>query len=260
VNFIFYFGTTFFKQVGITIPFVVSIITATGTYPLPEEFVVVTHFITVNVVSTPISFWTIERFGRRAILLGGAIGMGVSQLIVAIVGTVTSHTASDTLASQPFSDSASLKVLITFVCIFIFFFASTWGPCGWAVIGEIFPVRVRSKGVALSTASNWLWNFIIAFCTPYLVDQDQANLGTKVFFIWGGTCILCALFAYFCVYETKGLSLEEVDRMMAETTARMSKKWDSGVRVNDEETARNSGSPKLRPTARPMVTSADSED
>jgi SP family sugar:H+ symporter-like MFS transporter len=200
--------------------------------------------------------------------------MGISQLIVAIVGIVTSHTASDTFASQPSSTSDSSKVLIAFVCIFIFFFASTWGPCVWAVTGEIFPVRVRSKGIALSTASNWLWNFVIAFCTPYLVDQDQADLGAKVFFIWGGTCILCGLFAYFFVYETKGLSLEEVDRMMVEITPRKSKKWDSGGRVNDEETAQNSGSSRrgfllwrknsskspVRQTARPTVRPVASED
>jgi hypothetical protein len=82
------------------------------------------------------------------------------------------------------------------------------------------------------------------------------------------------LFAYFFVYETKGLSLEEVDRMMAEITPRKSKKWDSGARVNDEETALNSGSFKrrflpwrkssskspVRPTARPIVRPVDSED
>jgi SP family sugar:H+ symporter-like MFS transporter len=203
--------------------------------------------------------------------------MGISQLIVAIVGTVTSHTASDTFASHPSSTSDSSKVLIAFVCIFIFFFASTWGPCVWAVTGEIFPVRNRSKGVALSTASNWLWNFVIAFCTPYLVDQGQADLGAKVFFIWGGTCILCGLFAYFFVYETKGLSLEDVDRMMAEITPRKSKRWTSGERVNDEETARiaresgsskrrflswrkNSSKSPIRPTARPIVRPIASED
>jgi hypothetical protein len=85
---------------------------------------------------------------------------------------------------------------------------------------------------------------------------------------------LCGLFAYFFVYETKGLSLEEVDRMMAEITPRKSKKWDSEGRVNDEETARNSGSSRrgflswrknsskspIRPTARPTVRPTDSQD
>ena len=116
-------------------------------------------------------------------------------------------------------------VLITFVCIYIAFFASTWGPTGWAVSGEIFPLSIRAKGIALSTASNWLWNFIIAFVTPYIVDTDKGNLGVKVFFIWGSTCALSLLFAYFFVYETKGLSLEQIDEMFESTTARKSSSW-----------------------------------
>ena len=61
--------------------------------------------------------------------------------------------------------------------------------------------------------------------TPYIVDKDKGNLGAKVFFIWGSTCCFCLLFAYFCVPETKGLSLEQVDRMLEETTPRTSNKW-----------------------------------
>lgn len=74
--------------------------------------------------------------------------MLVSEFIVAIVGTATSES------------KASSKVLITFVCIYIFGFASTWGPAAWVVIGELFPLPIRAKGVALSTASNWLWNCV----------------------------------------------------------------------------------------------------
>jgi hypothetical protein len=54
----------------------------------------------------------------------------------------------------------------------------------WVVIGEIFPIPIRSRGVGLSTASNWLWNCIIAVVTPYLVGTDKANLGPKVFFMY----------------------------------------------------------------------------
>src|SRR5204863_9591759 len=81
------------------------------------------------------------------------------------------------------------------------------------------------KGVALSTASNWLWNFAIGFITPYMVDKDAGNLQAKVFFIWGTTCTLSLLFSYFFVSETKGLSLEQVDRMLEETNPRNSAKW-----------------------------------
>ena len=72
INFIFYFGTTFFKQLGtITNPFLISLVTTL-----------------VNVCSTPVSFWTVERFGRRPLLIWGAVGMVVCQFIIAIAGTV----------------------------------------------------------------------------------------------------------------------------------------------------------------------------
>jgi len=75
--------------------------------------------------------------------------------------------------------------------------------------------RVRGKSIAISTASNWLFNWAIAYATPYLVDDapGSAKLGSHVFFIWGGANFLCFFFAYFFVYETKGLSLESVDEL-----------------------------------------------
>jgi len=122
---VFYYGSTFFKTVGIENAFLVSMITTA-----------------VNVGSTPISFWTIEKFGRRALLIYGAIGMLICEFIIAIVGTVDEG-----------SDAAGI-CLIAFTCLYIFFFASTWGPGAWVVIGEIYPLPIRAKGVALSTASN----------------------------------------------------------------------------------------------------------
>jgi SP family sugar:H+ symporter-like MFS transporter len=97
----------------------------------------------------------------------------------------------------------------------------------WVVIGEIFPLPIRSRGVGLSTASNWLWNCIIAVITPYMVGtgKGDANLGSRVFFVWGSLCTCCFVYAYLLVPETKGLSLEQVDRMMEETTPRNSSKW-----------------------------------
>jgi hypothetical protein len=93
------------------------------------------------------------------------------------------------------------------------------------VIGELFPLPIRAKGVALSTASNWLWNCVIAVITPYIVDKDKGNLGVRVFFVWGGALFLCFLFAFFFVPETKGLTLEQVDKMLEETTPMTSRKW-----------------------------------
>ncbi|TKX22086.1 sugar transporter-like protein 23 [Elsinoe australis] len=197
VNFIFYYSTIFFQLIGFQNAFLISMITTI-----------------VNVCSTPISFWTIEKFGRRPLLIWGAVGMCICEFIVAITGAATSDGMNGNTNAQ--------RAMVAFVCIYIFFFASTWGPGAWVVIGEIFPLPIRSKGVAMSTASNWFWNCIIGVITPYLMNEDAGNLKTKVFFLWGSTCATCAIFAYFMVHETKGLSLEQVDKMMDEVTARKS--------------------------------------
>ncbi|KAI1352560.1 general substrate transporter [Xylaria sp. FL0043] len=211
VNFVFYFGTTLrssFQDLGtIQDPFLISLITTL-----------------VNVFSTPISFWAIEKIGRRPLFLWGSIGMTICQFVVAIVGTIT-HSAT------------ALSVMIAFICIFIFFFASTWGPGSWVLIGEIFPLPIRARGVALSTASNWLWNFIIGFITPYMVDKDKGNLGAKVFYIWGGLCATTIIFTWFLIPETKGLTLEQVDMMLEETTPRTSAKWRPRITYNAEKEA-----------------------
>ncbi|KAE9975136.1 hypothetical protein BLS_002741 [Venturia inaequalis] len=197
VNFIFYFGTTFFQTLGtIKNPFLIGLITTL-----------------VNVCSTPLSFYAIEKFGRRPLLIWGALGMVICQFIVAIIGVTDGDNPN------------AVKAMIAFICIYIFFFATTWGPGAWVVIGEIFPLPIRSRGVGLSTASNWLWNCIIAVITPYMVGADKGNLGAKVFFIWGSLCGLCFIYAYLLIPETKGLTLEQVDRMMEETTPRTSAKW-----------------------------------
>jgi len=203
INFIFYFGNVFFTSLGtISNPFLISLITSL-----------------VNTCSTPVSFYLIERYGRRSILIWGAIFMIIAQFIVAIIGVtagkVENHSQSATSA------------MVAFICINIFFFAVTWGPAAWVVVGEIFPIPIRSRGVGLSAASNWMWNCIITVITPYLVNNGpgDANLGSNIFFMWGGLCCISLAFAYFLVPETKGLSLEQIDKMMEETTPRTSAKW-----------------------------------
>jgi sugar porter (SP) family MFS transporter len=205
INFIFYYGVVFFKQLGtISNPFLISLITTL-----------------VNVCSTPVSFYVVERVGRRNLLIWGALGMVIAQFIVGIVG-VTAGKEAGVHTNKPATSS-----MISFICINIFFFAITWGPCAWVVIGEIFPLPIRARGVGLSTASNWFWNCIIAVITPYLVgtQHGDANLGSKIFFMWGSLCIISLSFAYFLVPETKGLSLEQVDKMLEESSPRTSGKW-----------------------------------
>ncbi|KAK5213934.1 hypothetical protein LTR41_000126 [Exophiala xenobiotica] len=213
VNFIFYYSTPFLQSTG----------------AIDNTFLISLIFTLVNVCSTPLSFWTVERFGRRTILIWGALGMLICQFLVAIIGVTVgfNHTHPDPANPDvSLADNISaVNAQIAFIAIFIFFFASTWGPGAWIVIGEIFPLPIRSRGVALSTASNWLWNTIIAVITPYMVGEQHGNLKSSVFFVWGGLCTCAFVYAYFLIPETKGLTLEQVDKMFEETTPRTSAKW-----------------------------------
>ncbi|KAK3074176.1 Plasma membrane low glucose sensor [Teratosphaeriaceae sp. CCFEE 6253] len=187
VNFIFYYGTRYFERAGFANPFIIQVITNC-----------------VNVASTFPGLYLVEKLGRRNLLLMGAIGMAVCQFIVAITGTVAGTT-----------DQAAQRAAIAFVCFYIFFFASSWGPVAWVVTGELFPLKVRAKCLSMTTATNWLLNFGIAYATPYLVNEGAgyANMGSRVFFIWGSCCFVCIFFVWFLIYETKGLSLEQVDEL-----------------------------------------------
>lgn len=215
VNFIFYYSTPFLQSTG----------------AIENTFLISLIFTLVNVLSTPISFWTVERFGRRTILFWGALGMLTSQFLVAIIGVTIGFNHTHIDPSDPSGETrianniAAVNAQIAFIAISISFFASTWGPGAWIVIGEIFPLPIRSRGVALSTASNWLWNTIIAVITPYMVGPDRGNMQSSVFFVWGGLCTCAFVYTYFLVPETKGLSLEQVDKMLEESTPRTSAKW-----------------------------------
>jgi MFS transporter, SP family, sugar:H+ symporter len=152
--------------------------------------------------------------------------MTVSQLLVAVLGTTTTGQAADGVVFS--KNLGAQKASIAFVCIYIFFFASTWGPIAWVVTGEIFPLKTRAKSLSMTTATNWLLNWAIAYSTPYLVNYGPgyANLQSKIFFIWFACCFLCITFVYFMIYETKGLTLEQIDELYAEVTvARKSVGW-----------------------------------
>lgn len=85
-------------------------------------------------------------------LFWGAIGMCVSQFLVAVLGTTT--TSQDSTGKIIVHNVAAQKAGIAFVCIYIFFFASTWGPLAWVVTGEIFPLKQRARGLSMTTATN----------------------------------------------------------------------------------------------------------
>lgn len=116
-----------------------------------------------QLVGVVTSLWTMDRFGRRPLLLIGAGLMFVCHLIIAVLVGKFGDRWSDYAAEG--------WVAVAFLFFYMFSFGATWGPVPWSMPAEIFPSSLRAKGVALSTCSNWLNNFIIV--SPLLTKPLQ---------------------------------------------------------------------------------------
>lgn len=133
--------------------------------------------------------------------------------------------------------------MIVFACLFILGFASTWGPLVWAVVGEIYPTRYRAKAMGLATASNWTWNFLLAFFTPFITAKIDYRYG----YVFATMCFVGAVFVYFMVCESQGRTLEEIDTMyLYRVKAWQSSKW----KPTDGEKGPNLDDTYLTPGAR----------
>ena len=181
-NFFFYYSTTIFKSTGLSNSYVTSIILGT-----------------VNVVATIFGLWLVENCGRRKALIYGALWMFACFLIYSLVGTY----------ALPHNPHAAGSVLIVFTCLFICAFATTWGPLVWAIVGELYPTRYRAPCMALATASNWLFNFLISFFTTFITDKIHYWYGM----VFGGSCLVLSIIVFFFLIESKDRSLEEIDTM-----------------------------------------------
>lgn len=119
---------------------------------------------------------------------------GDSFMIFASVG----HFSLD--RNNPQATPHAGTALIVFACLFILGFASTWGPIVWTICAELYPSRYRSKAMAMSTASNWLWNFLLAFFTPFIVGDIDFLYG----YVFAGCLFLAVAVVYFFVMEGQG--------------------------------------------------------
>jgi len=183
INAIFYYSSTVFVLIGAD-PMVGTAITGA-----------------VNVAATFIAVFSMDRVGRRALLLYGAAGMAVCLAIVGIL----------VLTCDP-SQGAAGNAIIAFICLFIVNFAYSWGPIAWIIPAEIFPINVRAKGIALSTMSNWLANFAIAKSVPTLVLPTGFGVG-GTFLFFAGFAVLEFFWVMTHIHETSGITLEKMNQI-----------------------------------------------
>jgi sugar porter (SP) family MFS transporter len=192
-NFYYYYGDTFFQSAG------------AGLSP----YIIQTVLGAVSVAGTLPALYFIETWGRRKSLLLGASGQSVCALIVAVVGHTTLASTGTPTSALTARNRAGGDVVITFAIFQVFIFGTTWGPTPWVYLGESFPLRVRPKSIALGSATNWFWNFMLSFFSPRIVDQ----IGPMIMLVFFGMLVFGYIYVYFAIPETKGLTLEEVDEL-----------------------------------------------
>jgi len=167
----------------------------------------------LNVVMTIPAILFIDRWGRRPVLLIGSTFMALWLFLIGgLMGrfggpTTLADNKTTTWAIQN-NDPASHAVI---ACSYLFVcsFAISWGPVSWTYPAEIYPMRIRAKAVSLSTASNWAFNFALAYAVPPLLESIQY----RTYFIFAAFCVAMTIHVFFMFPETKGRTLEEMDEL-----------------------------------------------
>ena len=155
----------------------------------------------VNLAFTLFAVLTVEKFGRKPLLFWGSIGMAIGAAGVAL--------------SNLTGDAGMLPVVSIMVYSASFMFS--WGPICWVLIAEIFPNTIRGAAMAIAVAFQWTFNFIVSstFVPMYdMATDNMPNFGhVFAYALYGGICVLAAVFVVWLVPETKGKTLEDMAKL-----------------------------------------------
>ncbi len=153
----------------------------------------------INITFTLVAVFTVEKIGRKPLLITGSLGMAVGALGVALSNVVT------------------LPAIIPVISIMVYSacFMFSWGPICWVYISEIFPNTIRSQATALAVAFQWIFNFIVSSTFVPMYNMKLGTMGDSfghffAYALYGVICLAAALFVWRLVPETKGKTLEDM--------------------------------------------------
>ena len=152
----------------------------------------------VYLASTIPPWFLVDRWGRRPILISGGLSMAVCFALISYI--------------MYLNRSFTPSMVALLVIVYNASFGYSWGPIGFLIPPEVYPLAVRSKGVSLSTATNWLSNYIVGQLTPIL----QESIGWVMYIFPMCSCIISVFVVYYFYPETKGAELEDIDRLFDE--------------------------------------------
>jgi len=184
INVFMYYAPEIFKQLG------------SGTDTALLQTVIVGAF---NVTFTVVAIWTVDRLGRKPLMIVGGSGMAVS-----LVG----------LGLAAYTATTEVWVLI-FVLGFIACFALSLGPVVWVILSEIYPTRLRGRAMAIATLLLWAANFVVSQTFP-VINEDPRLVATFhhafPFWLYAFFCVVTVIVTWLFVPETKGKTLEEIEQ------------------------------------------------
>jgi len=184
INVFLYFGTEIFKKMG------------AGTNAALLQTVIVGA---VNLSFTIIAIWTVDRLGRRPLMMIGSAGMGISLLAMGLAA---------------YFGRTELWILL-FILSYIACFALSVGPVTWVILSEIFPTRIRGRAMAIATVCLWVANYVISQTFPMMEGNKwllEKFHHAFPFWLYGVFCAVLLVFVSRFVPETKGKSLEEIEK------------------------------------------------
>lgn len=185
INVVLYYAPEIFKNMG------------SGTDVALLQTIIVGS---VNLLFTVLAILTVDKFGRKPLMIIGALGMAISMFA---------------LGTTFFTQTLGLAALV-FMLIYVASFAMSWGPVCWVLLSEIFPNKIRGRALALAVAVQWISNYLVSWTFPmmdknsYLLEKFNHGFA---YWIYGVMGVLAALLVWKYVPETKGKTLEEMENL-----------------------------------------------
>ncbi len=156
----------------------------------------------VNILFTLVAVFTVEKLGRKPLLICGSLGMAAGAIGVSVSNILTLPPLLPVLSIMVYSAS----------------FMFSWGPICWVLIAEIFPNTIRGAAVAIAVAFQWIFNFIVSSSFIPLYNMSMGDMGSRfghcfVYALYGIVCVVAAIFVWRLVPETKGKTLEDMNAL-----------------------------------------------
>ena len=185
INVVLYYAPEIFKSMG------------SGTDVALLQTIIVGS---VNLIFTVLAIMTVDRFGRKPLMITGALGMAISMFA---------------LGTTFFTQTVGIAALV-FMLIYVASFAMSWGPVCWVLLSEIFPNKIRGRALAFAVAAQWISNYLVSWTFPmmdknsYLLEKFNHGFA---YWIYGVMGVLAAILVWKFVPETKGKTLEEMEKL-----------------------------------------------